>query len=488
MFCNANHPESRKQSFEVLFVRQIDMYSDAEDWWKAASTRPPAGKPPISSAAPTGALQPLGSVGRDAPPSRSGIASTAVPTSLAGAAPGSDPVLSGLRGARPSRKNTRKPSPGAGNAVSSSQKRRVLAGSPRGQIVSKTVLRELVEQATGLGRATGDPGARETALLWLRGGRAEAVDVFRTVVAGPAPADAPFNIRVLAFVHWIVVLGGPPALAAACESSSPRRPSPALRVCLDVLKACGHTSYSPSVFEGARERISSWTLDAPASTAAGKSYSGMGPNPLVSALEMYAILLGRKLAFHALFPEVEANYSLDRFYRQLYVENSADPDHSARNTSRHGEVISRTMGVECALLARGSATVAAALDRAKVPIDIVGIVFTNACNSYALARYVLGKVISSSPAGSAEQRAAEQAQQDLLPIREWLARRIKTMESRAGDGARVLRRFVERSVLHAIEDPGHRAVRPESRHRREVPCVFSSFAGMHSALAPTVRL
>jgi hypothetical protein len=320
----------------------------------------------------------------------------------------------------------------------------------------------------------------------LRQGRCEAVDVFRTVVAGPAVADAPLNVRVLAYVHWISVLGSPAVLAAACESTSARRPSPATRVCLDVLKACGHGKNAAEIIDGAGERMLTWRIDA--SSAVGEvGRDGMGPSPIVAAAEMYAVMIGRKLAFHAAYPEVEANYSLDRFYRQFHVENSADPERASQNMERHAHVVSRAMGTEAALLARGSACVAAALDRAKVPLDIVVIVFTNACNSYALARYVLTKAAgATSPGGAAEK--AEKSLATLEPVREWLARRIKGMEARASDSLRVVHRFVENSVLRSIEDPTHRAVRPESRYRREVACSFASFDGLHTALAPAVRL
>jgi hypothetical protein len=363
---------------------------------------------------------------------------------------------------------------------------RALSGRLRPPSVSRTDLRELVEHATGLGRSHSDVPARDTALRWVREGKADPTDLFRAVVAGPGgTTDAPLNLRVLTFVHWVTVLGGPHALAAACEPAGPRRPSPAMRVCMDVLKACGHTSYSPSVVEDAADRVRSWTtdhhpplFDPHAPIALPAPVDNPDDTSLKIALEMYAILLGRKLSFHAQYPEVEANYSLDRFYRQFHIENEVDSMRAAANTRRHAAVLSVAMGAELALLASGAAATAAALDRARAPLDIVGLVFTDAVNAYALAEYVLAK---ATPA------PGQDIGPPLPPVREWLAKRTKAMEVKNGDAIRVVQRFVEPTVLRAVAQPVHKPVRPESRHRREVPCCFSSFAGMHAALAPSIQ-
>lgn len=393
---------------------------------------------------------------------------------------------------------------------SPSYPRRVLHSSAHPAPVSRTVLREVVEHATGLGRNSADPTARDVALRLLRVGKVEPGDFFRAIVTGPSQVDAPFNIRVLALVHWIIVLGGPACLSAACEPAS-RRPSAGSKICLDVLRACGNVFHSTFVPKNQIERLRMWELDQPSlshdtesisSAAVSKagirgnqvhvgmfkqappvtltSSSSNSSHPLVVALEKYSLFLGRKLAFHAAFPEVEANYSLDRYYRQSHVETSVDSDGAILNLRRRGQVISHLMANECAVLANGAASVAAALDRAKVPVDIVGLVFADAINAYVLANYVRSKV-------SPVQLPPEESPQ-LEPVREWLARRLAAMESRAADSLRVLRRFVEPQVMRAVEMPGHRPVRPESRHRREIACVFTCFDSFHSALKPPLRL
>lgn len=306
--------------------------------------------------------------------------------------------------------------------------------------------------------------------------------MLRAVAAGSGKADAGFNVRVLAFVHWVSVRGGPGALAAACEDVSAKKGSIGRKICGDVLRACGVE------VDGGIKRMRAWRLDG----VAGKdgkekdASAKLGPSLILVAVEMYALIFMRNLAFHATYPEVESNYSLDRFYRQFHLENSADDVREKENLARHSAVISLAMGLELAEIAGGFACVAAALDRAKVSIAIVGIVFTAACNSYSLARYVLSKTAGAG--GERDREQAERALSRIEPVREWLAKRIKAMEARDGDGMRTVRRLVEKSVVDAIDDPTRKPVRPESSHRREVTCLFSSFEGMHTALAPAVRL
>jgi hypothetical protein len=132
------------------------------------------------------------------------------------------------------------------------------------------------------------------------------------------------------------------------------------------------------------------------------------------------------------------------------------------------------------MLAKGAGAVAAALDRTKAPLDVVGLAFAESSNALVLARYLEYKV-AASPLHSTLAGQLDEVSQ-------WLSRRLKVMVSRAGDGLKSVQRYTEPSVLHALEHTNERSVRPESRHRREIPCQFSSFEGMHTALAPPSSL
>jgi hypothetical protein len=370
-------------------------------------------------------------------------------------------------------------SPPPQGSGSPARPKRLLAGSERAHPVSQTVLREVVETATGLNRnktdLAGRDAAKDTALKWLRTGAVDPADFFRTVVAGPALADAPFNIRVLSFTHYIILLAGPATFAAACEKPVPHRPSYGARICLDVLKACSQKPVPSTVLDTADDLIRSWKLDSGGGTGGAAVSSSR-----TSAAEMYSFFLGRKLEFHACYPEIEANYSLDRYYRQFHVENAFDHERRQLNLHRRSDVISHGTAVDCALLAKAATVVAGALDRAKAPVETVGLVFADASNAYALAHYLRSKLTSPIPNSMRDVPLEE--------VGEWLARRLKVTFSRGGEGMRLLQRYVEPSVIHAIEYPSDRPVRPESRHRREIPCVFTSFDSMQRALAPPTCL
>jgi hypothetical protein len=457
--------------------------SGADDWWEAASRN-------------------QGHVSHVQAPSTRSTSSVPVRTQRSNedlgihSSNGMDPLLAGIRNvsnagrSRPVRQDHHGPeraadargSPSPQPSGSTGPPKRLLAGSERPHPVSQIDLHEVVETATGLNRNTTDVAERDaskdTALRWLRTGAVDPADFFRAVVAGPALADAPFNIRVLSFVHYIIVLGGPACLAAACEAPVAHRPSHGARICLDVLKACSQKAVPLTLLESPDDRIRSWSLDAGGGVSSGSAITSR-----TSAVEMYAYFLGRKLEFHACYPEIEANYSLDRFYRQFHVENAVDHERRQQNTHRRAEVISHATALDCALLAKGAAAVAGALDRAKAPVEAVSLVFADASNAFALAQYLQSKV---STAPSLSQDPVEEIHLD--EVGDWLARRLKVTFARGGEGMRCLQRYVEPSVIHAIEHPMDRPVRPESRHRREIPCVFSSFDSMHGALAPATCL
>jgi hypothetical protein len=457
--------------------------SGADDWWEAASRN----QAHVSHVQVPSRRSTVSAPGRSPRPNDDqGILSSN----------GMDPLLAGIRSvsqavrSRPGRQDCHLPeraadargSPPPQPSRSSEPPKRLLAGSECLHPVSQVVLREIVETATGLNRNKTDiterEASRDTALRWLRTGAVDPADFFRTVEAGPALADAPFNIRVLFFVHYIIVLAGPAGLAAACETPVAHRPSNGARICLDVLKACSQRAVPLTLLESADDRIRSWSLDASGGAGAASTTTSR-----TSAVEMYAYFLGRKLEFHACYPEIEANYSLDRFYRQFHIENAVDHERRQQNIHRRAEVISNATALDCALLAKGGAAVAGALDRAKAPVEAVSLVFADASNAFALAQYLQSKVLTAS---SPLQVSVNEIHLD--EVGDWLARRLKATFARGGEGMRCLQRYVEPSVIHAIEHPTDRPVRPESRHRREIPCVFSSFDSMHGALAPATCL
>lgn len=342
---------------------------------------------------------------------------------------------------------------------------------------------EVLERATGLGKSVdGDVAAADKLLRWIRSGVLDTAELFRAVVAGSAPMDARLNARVLAVIARLCVVGGPHVLPMAAYVTSARKPSPGVRVCLDVLKSVGYVNAPEEVLyddnmvrEMRLPGVEGSGLEAVPEVRAGKRL-GKEDAAMAWAVEAYAVATGRKLIFHHRYPEVEANYSLDRHYRKMHVENRVDPGREAANMERHGLLISRVTVMEVGLLAYCAIVAADRLERAHAPQDIVVMAVAEACNVYSFAEYARLKV--------ATQKADDL---DLDAARACLAGIVVDVQRKGGVPARMLKRFVEPKVVAAVTDTRVRPTRPESRHRREVLCTFSSFEAMHRALAPASR-
>lgn len=339
---------------------------------------------------------------------------------------------------------------------------------------------EVVERATGLGKsANGDVAATEKLIRWVRAGALEPTELFRAIVAGSAPTDAALNASVLSVVARLCIVGGPDVLPAAVYVTNARKPSPALRVCLDVLKSLGYTS-SPEelLYDDNRVRemhiagVGETGLESIPDMRAGRRLSERDAI-LTAAVEAYAVALGRKLIFHHRYPEVEANYSLDRYFRKMHIENHVDRGRETPNMERHSLLISRATLAEVALMTRSAVVTADRLERAQVTEDISGLAVAEACNVYSFAEYVRLKIA-----------APKVNDFDLDAERACLAGMVVDLQRKGGVGLRVLKRFVEPKVLAAVTDVRVRATRPESKHRREVLCTFTSFEAMHRALLP----
>lgn len=342
---------------------------------------------------------------------------------------------------------------------------------------------EVVERATGLGKSgDGDAAATDKLLRWIRAGSLDPVELFRGIVAGSAPVDARLNVRVLAVVARLCGGGGPDVLPMATYVTSARKPSPAVKVCLDVLKSLGFANAPEEVlYDDNRVRemrlpgVQGECMEVVPEVRGGKRLS-KADAAMAWAVEAYAIAMGRKFIFHHRYPEVESNYSLDRHYRKMRVENQVDPEREGANMERQGLLISRVTVAEVALIAHCAVVAADRLERARAPQDIIVLAVAEACNVYAFAEYVRMKV------------AAPKVEDfDLDAALACLAGMVVELQGRGGTAARLLKRLVEPKVLACVTDRSVRPTRPESRHRREVLCTFSSFEAMHRALTPVTK-
>lgn len=327
----------------------------------------------------------------------------------------------------------------------------------------------MVERATGLGCSKADHQAAEKLLYWVRSGSLDAVDVLRAIVAGSNPSEAALNARVLSVLHWLCLAGGPAFLPSAAWSGSARKPGPGVRVCHDVLSSFGHDDAGDVLHDDNRvRRMRVGELGLPEDALEKCRFGNV--SVAAAAVETYAIALGRKLVFHSRYSDVEGSFSLDRFFRALHTENDADVNRKDVNEERYMVIVSRVSLSEMALLTRALVVAAQRLADADIAGDIVGIVMGDAANACVFTEYLRGKVRDGDAMDTREER-------------EWLARKLRAVRERGGEEWRIVRRFVDAGVYKAIVE-GDRIVRPESRHRREVVCKFTTFEALHRALRP----
>lgn len=346
--------------------------------------------------------------------------------------------------------------------------------------ISRADMLEVIEHATGLGSQSGHGGgsggserggeraAADRLLMHVRAGSVDVVPMFRGIVAGSDGANPRFNARVLWLVHWLCVMGGPTVLQGALHTAHARRPVVALRIVMDVLRTAGHDVPEDIVHDD--DVVHKMTLQADAHKSRGRALS------LVSAVEAYAVLLGRKLIFHQRYADVEVNYSLDRFYRNLHVEN-ADAERRQANEERQAVIISHAALADISLITRIAVTTAKLLKAGNVAPEIYQLVLGEAANAYMFAEYLRMKTgMIDIPEYDLRQEAI------------WLSSTLTKTIQTAGSELRMMRKYVDTLVMRALTDAETRPCRPESRHRREIACHFTSFHALHKAVAPTPSL
>lgn len=336
--------------------------------------------------------------------------------------------------------------------------------------MSRLDMLELVEHATkladkssGSDRTTkGDRSAAEAILHAIRNGSLNAVDVFRGIVAGSSSGPA-FNMRVLHFVHWLCFAGGPLVLEGALHTAHPRRPCGGLRVVLDVLRTLGYENAEDLLYDDQFVRNMSSKPDKDTSSK---------KDSMIPAIEAYAIMLGRKFIFHQRCRDVEFNFSLDRFYRSIRVENEVDSLRRETNDERHSMIIRGTTMMDVALIARAATVTMERIRAEQLSFHVFILALSEASNAVAFTQYLQLKIGDTDP------------EFDVIDERKAVARRLQKIIEDGGSEARILHRYVDHGVIRALTESNAKPCRPESRHRREIRCEFSSFETMHDALRP----
>lgn len=305
--------------------------------------------------------------------------------------------------------------------------------------------------------------------------------MFRAVITGSTLADAALNARVLSVVSWLCLSGGPEVLPGAVYVTNARKPSPGLRICLDVLRSLGHIN-APEDELYDDNKVRKMRIQRPGepnadffSVVRGGRNMSVRERMLIAGVEAYATSLGRKFIFHHRYPEVEANYSLDRNIRKMRIENYVDVERESINLERRALLFSKVALAEMALIVRAAVVAADRLERAGVPPDLTILATAEACNAYSFAEYLRMKL-----------SAPKVSDFDMEDARLCLAEKLDNIHQQR-KGVRILRRFVDHKVITAVSDGDARPCRPDSKHRRDVLCTFTSFEALHMALKPVTR-
>ncbi|CAN8068163.1 unnamed protein product [Agarophyton chilense] len=331
---------------------------------------------------------------------------------------------------------------------------------------------ELIEQATGLGRPIdGDPAAAGRLLQLIKSGSLPPRTICEHVVAGSGPNEVKVNARALWLLHYLMVEGGPLVLPQVVQSSDGRNP-PAVKLVLKVLRSYGYETDADGLdvlHDDEKVRNLSFPTDKQVPEDALQKSRGERTYD-AAGVETYAIALGRKAWFHYRYSAVEVNYSLDRFYRAWHVENDCDPNRHESNNEIFKLTLSKSALQDMYLLVCAMTAAAQRLQRGKLAFSLCLHALTDACNAYSYALYLRRKV---------DNRDGQDF--DLEPQREVLASMLRRWEQRGGKHLENVLHYVEERVYDLVVGRSSVAVRPESRHRREIEIEVTSFDALHRA-------
>lgn len=390
-----------------------------------------------------------------------------------------DPLLAGLSSAPLSRPETpaavaRATIPPPPTASASARQRRAErppTSSGLSDKLSGLELHEIVERATGHARP---PGKQDTAAVnilvrsvRLRETRLETV--LKTLsISTDGKGGSTYNIRVLNLFHILLSAGAhalPHASNGVCGATPAKLPA-SLRIITEA-----HTASRK-----ARGAIKADVLGTTSYRDAKTIDTNDKNEAAIYAAECYSVMLARRLTFAAQFSETEFNYSLDRWYRRLGIENRVDSLRAGYNNQKQH----RLLASDTRLLVINLVTIASRcvilLSRSKAQREAVISVLSEACNAYAFSEYIRAKSGVGKPPIE-EQRLLQEAVNLVV----------------GGGGASALCRYAnidEKVAEVCVNDVGEVAtgVRVDSKHRRDIVCTFSSFTAMHAALDPFLKI
>eukprot|EP00871_Galdieria_phlegrea_P001091 jgi/Galph1/1983/GphlegSOOS_G632.1 len=201
-------------------------------------------------------------------------------------------------------------------------------------------------------------------------------------------------------------------------------------------------------------------LDSIAKSWTKPKNEGLAVHPARSICSRYASFLLDKFRFHLKFPEFESNYSLDRFFRQLEIEQ-VDETQTALNNQRYLKVLSHST-----------------LSRLLHMLESIIRVLKN-----MLERRHLGVIVDICFLPEEMMQVSVSEQEDMINNFEELHKILRStfQIARSHDSFSSID-IPELSPVLTL--PNSSCQRPESRDASHIKCHFHSFASLHRAFQP----
>ncbi|GJQ15022.1 hypothetical protein GpartN1_g6813.t1 [Galdieria partita] len=205
-------------------------------------------------------------------------------------------------------------------------------------------------------------------------------------------------------------------------------------------------------------------------------------HPARSICSRYSSFILDKYRFHLEFPEFETNYSLDRFFRRLEIEQ-VDPVQSAHNNQRYLKVISYSTASRLLFLLEGIIRVLKNLVERRhlgpaVEVCVLPCI-EEAKGLHVICVYLFSKLLKM-PTELVQFSRSEQ--EDMITNFEELHKILRST-------FQVCRSFESMNVdipelSPILTLPNSSCQRPESRDTLHIKCHFHSFAALHKAFEP----
>jgi hypothetical protein len=320
---------------------------------------------------------------------------------------------------------------------------KVLQEFRRENCLTRNELSAIVDRAVDR-RLAGNPSMTCTKLVELcNEGKAYVADILLILSSRPITNDAAMTLKCLYLLH---------------------------RLCLEGPIDC--------IWQGRHDSLS--LLDSLSKSWAKPKNENLAVHPARSINSRYASFLLEKHHFHLEFPEFETNYSLDRFFRRLEIEQ-VDEVQRAHNNERYLKVISYSTSSRLLFLLESIIRVLKNLiERRHLGPCVEVCIFPcieEAKGLHVICVYLFSKLLKMPPELVQISRSE---QEDMITNFEELHKILRSTFQ--------VFRSLELTDIPELPPvltlPNAACQRPESRDTFHIKCHFHSFEALHKAFEP----